>query len=256
MGGRCTQSPDGMVSHSGHRTPSRPAPKTAAPGARIIYQDTDVGDCMGRSALEHPHSPVDSPTVWIFHWPAKYYMTSKVIILTIKSQDPSDMHLNEKGFGTALQDAIQAQGGKCVAKWANETLTVYIENVDISTVRPLVKTYEDSAIKHRRRLNIMLVEQEAPSGFTLPLQYCGPGAIRIEKLTKKLFFQLPTGAYVVSSLYPNGRSAFAEQMGAPATRPDAWKRAVAAGAAQRLCQILDKGDDFSKTAFPRPGLCL
>ncbi|HZR17839.1 MAG TPA: hypothetical protein VFE51_10975 [Verrucomicrobiae bacterium] len=183
-------------------------------------------------------------------------MNSKLIVITIRFQNPSDMHLDEKSFGSDLQKSVAELGGRCVAKFSKETLTVFIQGLDVTAIRPLLQAYEECAMKHNRRLTVLLSEQEAPQGFALPDEYSGPGAIRREKLTKKLLFGLPAGVFVVSNLYPKGRSAFAEKMGAPDSRLDAWKRAVASGAAQCLCQVMEDPDDFIKAAFPRPGLRL
>ncbi len=75
-------------------------------------------------------------------------------------------------------------------------------------------------------------------------------AVCRKKLTWKLILELPTGVFVVSNLYPHGRSVFAEKMQAPEMRLSAWKRAVAAGAAHRLCQVLRTDEEFVKAAFP------
>ncbi|MGD0905833.1 MAG: hypothetical protein ABR924_23315 [Terracidiphilus sp.] len=69
-------------------------------------------------------------------------------------------------------------------------------------------------------------------GGTLPADFCQPGAIIRDRLTRKFLFSLPEGAFVVSDLYPDGRSAFAEKMGDFRTRGHSWKRAVATGASQ------------------------
>lgn len=92
---------------------------------------------------------------------------------------------------------------------------------------------------------------EVPGVFgstEVPVDFCQPGAIVRQRLTRKFLLSLPTGAYVVSNLYPNGRSAFAEQLGDGRNRMNSWNRAVAADAAQRLCQVVWTEEEFNKAA--------
>jgi hypothetical protein len=183
-----------------------------------------------------------------------HFMNTKMIMVKLKSGDPSDLHLNEKSFGVDLQHRIAALGGKCIATWADETLTLFIQGIENSALDQLLGLFIEAARRHQRRLEVVQVEQELPAGRELPYAYSGPASIRREKLTKKLIFQLPPGVFIASNTYPNGRSAFAEKLEASDTRPAAWKRAVSAGAAHRLCQVLWTQEEFSKSAFPSPGL--
>jgi hypothetical protein len=75
--------------------------------------------------------------------------------------------------------------------------------------------------------------------------------VRRERLTKSLFMSLPSGAYVVSNLYPNAReSAFAEKVGSDLERVFAWKRVKIAKANGKLCRITCREDQFNQLQAP------
>jgi hypothetical protein len=179
-------------------------------------------------------------------------MAAKAIILKIRSHDRSDLHMHEKSIGMALEKQITARGGKCIATWADGTLTVFITGVEKSVLQELLNPFIETSRKHHRQLDIVESEQDLPLRYDLPESYSGPGSLRREKLTRKLILELPSGAFVVSNCYSNLRSVFAEKMGPPATRLAAWNRAVAAGAAQRLCQVLWNEEEFITASSPNP----
>ena len=75
--------------------------------------------------------------------------------------------------------------------------------------------------------------------------------VRRERLTKRLFLSLPSGVYVVSNLYPDGReSAFAEKVGSDLERVFAWKRVKIVRANGKLCCIVCREDQFSQLRSP------
>ena len=180
----------------------------------------------------------------------------KIVLLTVKSGDPSDLHLNEKSFGLELQKQIKARGGKCITRWENEFLKLIIQGVDKPAIDRLVAPFIDAARRNQRHMEIIITEQEMPDDYDLRDDVSSRFSVRREKLTKTLMLELPSGVFVVSNICPNGRSAFAEEIGAQATRLAAWKRAVAAGVDQCLCGIVGTKEEFIKIAFPRPGLRL
>ena len=181
-------------------------------------------------------------------------MSANGIVLTVRSEDPSDLHLREISLGPSLEHAVRAHGGKCLAKWTEGVLTVVVQGVSKEFLAQYADAYAEDAARHGRHISIKQVEMDSVEDCEWPECSTVPGAIRREKRTRKLLLSLPAGVFVVSNIYPNGRGAFAEKIGSPETRPAAWERAVAAGASQRLCQILSSEDEFIKAKSAAPGL--
>ena len=71
------------------------------------------------------------------------------------------------------------------------------------------------------------------------------GTVLRQKLTKKLLRLLPGGAYITSNLFSGGEEIFSERLGPPETCATAWRRAMLAGANNRLCRLLWTEDDFN-----------
>ena len=102
---------------------------------------------------------------------------------------------------------------------------------------------EGKAVEIIQRDAIQLPEGHLPSSNLIR------HALIRERLTKKLLFSLPKGAFVVSTCFRSPQSIFAEQIGPDETRSEAWRRAVEAGAAGRLCQVVWTESDFIKASF-------
>src|SRR5271165_913133 len=92
-------------------------------------------------------------------------MDSKIVVLRIRSGDPSDLHLNEKDFGLDLQREITARGGTCVARWADEMLTLLVQGIAPAQIDQLIAPFLDAARKKGRRLEVVQVEKDASAGF-------------------------------------------------------------------------------------------
>jgi hypothetical protein len=128
-----------------------------------------------------------------------------------------------------------------------------LDGVNESEVERLVRPYIEAVQRKKGHLTVAQVERESETGKSLS----SAPVLRREKLTKRLLLTLPDGVYVISNLYPNGRSAFAEKLCPQADgagREAAWQRAVSTGAGHRLCQIVTNQEDFDSISEPRPGL--
>jgi hypothetical protein len=66
-----------------------------------------------------------------------------------------------------------------------------------------------------------------------------------QKLTKKLFTQLPEGLYLASNVHDDlFRSIFEENIAALDRREEQWKRIVSAGASQRIVYVFKTKEDY------------
>ena len=149
-----------------------------------------------------------------------------------------------RGLGSAFKDHLKKSGAKCVPVWVDSTLTITVEGTALPMVETMLNAFTESVRKMGGKLSITQWDAgEMPDG-TLPDEFCGPGAIIRERLTRKFLMSLPSGAYLASNLYLDGKCAFAEQLGDIRTRTHSWKRAVAAGVTQKLCEVLWTEVDF------------
>jgi hypothetical protein len=119
-----------------------------------------------------------------------------------------------------------------------------VEGLPAPSVDAMLTPFLESVRKRHAALSMVLADGvQMPTG-DFPLGSCQAGTIIRERMTKTRFFTLPAGAYVVSNLYLNDKSVFAEQLGHDISREAAWNRAVAAGADRRLCEVLWTKRDF------------
>jgi hypothetical protein len=184
-------------------------------------------------------------------------MKTELVLLKVKFGDLLDRHFNKRCFGSKLKKEVAARGGSCIARWAAETLAFAIQGIAPAQIAEIVEPFLDVARKSWRRLDVVQVEKEVSPRFKLPDASTCLANIRKEKLTKKLMFELPTGAFIVSNAYyPHFGSVFAQRLGPLESRDTAWKGAVATGTAQRLCQVLWTQDEFVRAAFLWPWLAL
>jgi hypothetical protein len=171
-----------------------------------------------------------------------------IVCVQIRGSQEFKFNFELKCLGLEIKKAIEAAGGKCLAIWANSILTIVVEGVPPMTIEALLKPFVDSV--HKRGGNLSIVQRDAaqaPEGG-LPADFCQPGAIIRQKLTRTFLFSLDPGAYVVSNLYANGRSIFAEQLGDKRSRKDSWVRARGKGADQKLCQVVWTEEEFETAA--------
>ena len=182
-------------------------------------------------------------------------MKTELVLWKVKFGDPSHPYIDRRCFGSGLRKEVAARGGTCMARWARETLALAILGIAPAQIADLVGPFLDAARKIWRRLDVVQIEKEVSPGFRLPDTPTWPANTRREKLTKKLMFELPTGAFIVSNRYfPHFRSVFAERLGPPESRTAAWQRAVATGTAHCLCQVVWTQDEFVQAAFLLPWL--
>jgi len=87
------------------------------------------------------------------------------------------------------------------------------------------------------------IKAKIPWGTVLP---------RSTRLRKRLLDLLPGSAYVVSRCAFDGRAVFAERMGR--TRAGAWRRAVEANAAGRVCYLAWTAQQFDEERYVWPQL--
>jgi len=183
----------------------------------------------------------------------------KIVLLTVKSGDPLDLHLNDKSFAVELHKQIDTNGGKCITSWENKFLRFIIQGVDKPAIDQLVGPFIDAAQRNQRRLEFIIEEWEKPYGYDLDHEKSSRRlrlTLRREILTKKLIVGLPSGVFVAGNYCSKDRNAFAEEIGAPDTRLASWNRAVAAGANGCVCAIVGTKQELSRIVFSRPVLGL
>lgn len=171
-----------------------------------------------------------------------------MVLVRIQFHRPFRCAMEMRSIGLTLQQEIESKGGKCIVTFENLVLEFAVTGLRPELVERTLQPYTRLLADNGGNAAIHQ-KDDAPSpsnGLPSPLRV--PGALLREKLTRKLIVSLPSGAYVVSNIYPGGQSAFAEQLGPPRTREGSWKRAVAAGAAQRLCLVVWNADDFNAAA--------
>lgn len=77
-----------------------------------------------------------------------------------------------------------------------------------------------------------------------------------QKLTTRLFSDLPAGAFVVSNLYlSSGLSVFAVKL-PEGERDFKWELAKASGAAGKLCVVVWNQEEFSQLKFAKTAMPL
>lgn len=155
-----------------------------------------------------------------------------------------------KSLGIQTKKQAEAADAKCIPLWEDDILKLTFAGVPPAKVEAWLKPFIESIRMRPATLSICQMDMQLSPDVCFPSDYFGPGAIIREKLTRKSLLTWPEGAYVVSNIYPNGRSAFAERLGDDESRADAWRQAVAAGAAGRLCELLWTEQAFQEAIAP------
>lgn len=148
----------------------------------------------------------------------------------------TETYFEVEGYAIALCVFVRDAGGQASACWEGNGIKTRIQGLSRKLVRLGTKVLINSTIAVGGTLSV--IEQETDIAPMPDLEAALPWGtvlLRSPRLTKRLIFLLPSGAYIVSRCATNGRAKFAEQMGD--YRDDAWRRAVEAMAAGRSCHL-------------------
>jgi len=158
--------------------------------------------------------------------------------------------LEIENIGGALCVFVLSAQGRVWAGWEDECLKVRIQKLSASLLRVGIQTIIEAKIEVGGTLSI--IEKQVPIAPLPDLHASIPwGTImRPPRLTKKLMFLLPRGAYLLSHRGFNGISVFAEKLGK--NREGAWQRAIKAKAVGRRCCITWSATQFCEERFAWP----
>lgn len=165
-------------------------------------------------------------------------------VLLISGDPDAWARFQIESVGNSLTELVAREGGVAWAGWTENGLKVRIQGFSTETLRELLDAY--LAAVQKRHGASSVVEQQVPAS-PLPDIAAGEipwGTVLRQKLTKKFLYALPEGACVVSNLYGGDEEIFAERVGPPESREIIWKRAVLAGANNRLCRVVWTQVDF------------
>ncbi len=173
-------------------------------------------------------------------------MSTETVLLIIAPNDFTS-RLDVESLGLELCDAVNRRGGAGWAGWLESgALKVRIQRVPPDEVHLLMDAYFTTAEKAAK--SVSLVEQQVEE-TPLPDIAAGNipwGTVVRQKLTKKFLGSLPEGAYVASTVYNGTEEALSEKLGPPESRETVWRRAVLAGANNRLCRLVWTDVDFNR----------
>ena len=152
-------------------------------------------------------------------------------------------------LGRELIDTLDLQirkscGGACVGMKMSHGIVAEISGVHWSVAAPLVEAFEN-AIKERLKdaqvvvstNSLPLSREERDAGHAL--------SAAPKKLTKSLFFSLPTGVFLVSNIMGRDyRAAFAAEVADASERAQQWLQIAAAKATQRQCRVFQSREKY------------
>jgi len=174
-------------------------------------------------------------------------------VIQIRPVGPNVALDDLRQIGFAIQNEAKKSGASCLAGWKDGVLTIAIQGMKPSEVARLATDFTRRVMIDGKTIEITQRDEiPVPGGRWAESNLGPPGLIR-QKLTRKLLFHVPEGAFVVSNCFTGSRSIFAEELGSAETRTQAWLRAVEAGAAGRLCQVVWTQSAFLSASFA-PGV--
>lgn len=141
-----------------------------------------------------------------------------------------------------LCNFAQREGGRACARWSCPTLKVRIQGVSRARVRVVLKALTDCCL--RSAMTIVFIETQeaaAPIGDSIGAQVPWGTFVR-QRLTKRLLYALPEGAYVIECK----TRLLAERLGVAEERESVWRRAVASRAAYHVCSVAWSLDQFEE----------
>ena|ERR1051326_8099240 len=168
----------------------------------------------------------------------------KCNVIQIKPVGPNVTPHDVRGIGYAIQGEAKKAGASCLAWWKDGVLTIAIQDMSPSMVARLATDFTRFVTGDGKAIEIIQRDEIPVPGGRLAESNLNPHALIRQKLTRKLLFDLPEGAFVVSNCFKGSHSSFAEQLGSAETRSQAWLRAVEARAAGRLCQVVWTESEF------------
>ena len=165
-------------------------------------------------------------------------MATKYVLLITAPQD----FISRQGIesvGDGLCKQASKRGGVGWTGWLpSGVLKVRIHCISIDEIRFWMNLYFETVAKIGKSLSV--VEQQVEAS---PIPNIDTGEIPWrtvirKKLTKKLLKLLPEGAYLISNSYNSTKEVLSEKLGGPEKRETTWRRAVLAGANNRICRLV------------------
>lgn len=146
-------------------------------------------------------------------------------------------------FGHSLSEMVRKAGGR--ARCFRTPGAVWVEQagIGLETFRSIAEMHAQVMAQMKATIQFVVQSIESPH-----VDLDEPGILPNEysrtKLTKKLIYSLPAGAFVVSNIRMNeeGPPCFASRI-AKLNRSFVWEQAKGLGAAQRTCDIFWNTDD-------------
>jgi hypothetical protein len=153
-----------------------------------------------------------------------------------------------RGFLDSLHRQLaENHSGACHGETTDALAVAQVRAPTLESFLSLVESYAE---KIRREIpELKLLVNEAPQFVLTPEQERIAESLNTEptKLTRKYFMGVPSGTFVASNVWREGREAFAECVGTtPEERGAQWQRIVGSGSAQRLCRVFPTESHFLK----------
>lgn len=150
-----------------------------------------------------------------------------------------------RDFINALHERLQNDGGSCHGLATASGLTAEIDCTSREATRELVDAYVVSLVKADPGLKVVISDivphPLSPEQKALAASFNMAPA----KLTLKFLQSLPDGYYIASSVLVRPHTpVYADFVAPMESRKDQWKRIVAAGAAQKKCDVFRSKEKF------------
>lgn len=169
--------------------------------------------------------------------------------LTIISATPSArFEADGRSFIVSTNALLQKSGSGTVHGLATESaITAEIQTIDRDQITALVDAFVRSITRDGSNVSVV-INDRVDRPLTTELKALAASFNSApQKLTQKYLLSLPEGHWVVSNLMSrDGASIFAEPVAPADVRHAQWKRARAAGAAQRTCHAFPSESDYRR----------
>ena len=140
-------------------------------------------------------------------------------------------------LGSTIQGEARKQGGEARVFRAADAVLFDVDGVSQADLDSLVSSLAEETIHDRADLKIIRSVRTTDFPPTLI-----KGEFLREKLTRKLLFELPHGAWLVSNLFPR-TGPWTAHISEHTDRQRVWEQAATHGAAQRLVAVVWSKED-------------
>jgi hypothetical protein len=167
--------------------------------------------------------------------PARDGKAESIIRITIPLKETDLSLVDVLGFGGAMKELARKFGGNGRVFRGADSVWIDLSNITREQINPAVSAYGDFLIKKTSSCKIVtvlvkpIIDDRILSGEYLR-----------EKLTRKLLFELPIGAFVISNLLLGPRTSphWTAHLSKRLDRERLWEQAIAQGVAQRMATVV------------------